>query len=373
MTQPLLFSPLTLRGLTLRNRVVVSPMCQYKAVDGHMQDWHVSHHSRFALGGVGLAFVEATGVLPGGRITHGCTGIWDDAHVQGLKRIADLYRTHGVHSAIQIGHAGRRASAERPWDGAQPITRTSGREARWQTVGPSPIPEREGAPVPHELTAGEIGDIIEAFGAAARRSLKAGFDIIEVHGAHGYLVHSFVSPFTNKRTDAYGGTREKRMRFALEVAETVRSVWPEDRPVFYRASCVDGVEGGLVIEDTVALALALKARGIEVIDCSSGGMTGSPTLGTKKLQPGYQVPLAAAVRKGAHIKTMAVGAILYPRQAEDILAQGDADLIAIGREFIADPQWAYRAALELGVENPHAILPPSYGFYLERRAAILER
>ena len=372
MSLPLLFSPFSLRGLTLRNRVVLSPMCQYQAVEGRMQDWHYQHHARFASGGLALGFVEATGVTRDGRITYGCTGIWEDAQVPALKRIVDLYHQYGAACGIQIGHAGRRASAERPWDGAAPIKRTNGPEAAWQRVGPSDVPEREGYPAPRALTESEIAGLIEAFVNAARRALAAGFDVLEIHGAHGYLIHSFFSPISNRRTDAFGGSRDKRMRFPLLVAEAVRSAWPKDKPLFYRTSSVDGIEGGVTIEDTVALAQALKACGVDLVDCSSGGMSGPATLSSAKITPGYQVPYAAAVRRQAGLPTMAVGAILEPRQAEDILVAGDADLIAIGRQLIAEPHWLYRAALALGHPDPAAILTSYYGFYLARRASVLD-
>lgn len=372
MPTALLFAPLTLRGLALRNRVVLSPMCQYQAVDGAMQDWHYQHHARFASGGLALGFVEATAVTRDGRITHGCTGIWDDAHVPALRRIADLYHGYGAAAGIQIGHAGRRASMERPWDGAAPIKRPDGHEPAWQSVGPSEVPERDGYPPPRALTEGEIDDLIAAFVAAAQRALAAGFDVLEIHGAHGYLIHSFYSPISNRRSDAFGGTRDKRMRFPLLVAEAVRAAWPDDRPLFYRTSSVDGIEGGVTIEDTVALAKALKARGIDLVDCSSGGMSGPATLSTAKITPGYQVPYAAAVRRQADLPTMAVGAILQPSQAEAALAAGDADLIALGRQLIAEPHWLYRAALELGHPEPASVLHRNYGFYLARRAAVLD-
>ena len=373
MTHAKLFTPLALRSATLRNRAVLSPMCQYQAVDGLVQDWHLAHHARFAAGGLALAFVEATGVTRDGRITHGCTGIWDDGHIPGLKRIADLYKAFGVLPGIQLAHSGRRGSALRPWDGARPIATRTGPEAAWQTVGPSALPEREGYPVPKELTEAEIGGLVAAFRAATLRALAAGFEVVEIHGAHGYLTHSFFSPHSNKRTDAFGGSLENRMRFPLMVTEAVRAAWPAEKPLFYRASCVDGVPGGLVIEDTVALARELKRRGVDAIDCSAGGMSGSASLSTAKIKPGFQVPYAAAVRKGAEIPTMAVGAIVEPRQAEAILADGDADLIALGRQVMAEPHWLYRAALELGEENPHAVLSKYYAFYLERRAAVLDR
>ncbi|MCP4328683.1 MAG: NADH:flavin oxidoreductase/NADH oxidase [Alphaproteobacteria bacterium] len=370
MTAPLLFTPLTVRGLTLRNRIVVSPMCQYQAVEGAMQDWHLQHHARFALGGYGLAFVEATGITRDGRITHGCTGIWNDEQIPRLIEVVKGYKAHGVATGIQIGHSGRRGSAARPWEGAAPLTADSP-DPPWQTVGPSALPERDGYPVPRPLEESEIMELIDAFRAAAKRCLRAGFDVIEIHGAHGYLIHSFFSPISNRRDDRFGGDLGGRMTLPLMVAETVREVWPDDRPVFYRASSVDNVDGGVTIEDTVALARELKARGVDVIDCSSGGMGGPATLSTKKLSPGYQVPFAEAVRRDAGIPTMAVGLIMDPKHAEEILAAGQADLIALARELMADPNWPYHAALELGLDDPHSVLPPWYAFYLERRADVL--
>ncbi len=372
MSVPLLFSPLALRGITLKNRICVSPMCQYQAVDGRMQDWHFMHHSRLALGGAGLIFVEATAVTRNGRITHGCTGIWEDGQIAGLRRVADMHRQFGATPAIQIGHSGRRGSAARPWEGAHPLAGTGPDEA-WETVAPSPIAEREGSPVPRELSAREIDTIVAAFAAAAKRSLEAGFDVVEIHGAHGYLLHSFFSPLSNHRNDEFGGSRVKRMRVPLMVAEAVRRVWPADRPLFYRVSAVDGVPGGLEIADSIALAGELKGLGVDVIDCSAGGMSGPATLSSKKIHPGYLVPYAAAIRREAEVATMAVGAILDGPQAEAILEAGDADLVAIARELMADGDWAYHAALALGLDDPYAVQPPKYAFYLERRAKVLER
>lgn len=368
----LLFEPLTIRDTVIRNRIVVSPMCQYKAVDGHVQQWHLAHHARFALGGAGVVFVEATAVLPEGRITHGCTGLWDDSQIEGMRQIAQLHRQHGAVPAIQIGHAGRRASSARPWEGAGPLA-VPGRGEPWEIIAPSPLREREGSPVPREMTPSDVDDVIDAFAAATRRALAAGFEIAEIHGAHGYLLHSFFSPVSNRRNDAFGGSVERRMRLPLLVAETIRAIWPASKPVFYRASVVDGIEQGLTVEDNIMLAIELGRSGIDVIDCSSGGMAGPATLSTKKIKPGYQVPLAAAVKRGSGLKVMAVGAILDGRQAETILRNGDADLIAIGREMLADPSWAYHAAVDLGVAEPWKVLPPEYGFYLERRAGVLER
>jgi len=373
MSIPALFTPLTLRGLTLRNRVVLSPMCQYSAIDGVVQDWHHQHHARFAAGGLALGFVEATGVTRDGRITHGCTGIWDDAQVPGLTRIVALYHSYGAACGIQIGHAGRRASAERPWDGAAPIRLDkTGPEAAWERVAPSAIAEREGYPVPHALTVAEIDALIAAFVSATKRALAAGFDVVEIHGAHGYLIHSFFSPHSKHRDDAFGGSLEKRMCFPLRIAEAVRSVWPDEKPLFYRASFVDGVPDGTTVEDTVALAKELKKRGVDAIDCSGGGMAGSISLSSNKLLPGFQVPYAAAVKREAQMASMAVGAIVEPKQAEAIIANGEADLVAIGRQFMAEPQWIYRAALELGHPEPDSVLTKNYAFYLSRRSNVLD-
>ena len=369
---PLLFTPLRIRNCELRNRIVVSPMCQYQAVDGHVQEWHFIHHGRLVLGGPAAIFVEATGVTRHGRITYGCTGIYDDSHIAGLKRLADLHHKYGAVSGIQLAHAGRRASATRPWEGSRPLTATDAEEP-WPTVGPSALPEKEGYPVPHALAEDEIDDVVESFTAAARRALAAGFDIVEVPGAHGYLLHSFFSPISNHRTDGFGGSLENRMRLPLMVTSAVRRVWPDDKPLFYRVSAVDLLEGGVIIEDTVALARELKSIGVDAVDCSSGGIAGSVTLSSRRLKPGFQVPYAAAVKRGADIPTVAVGAILDGPQAEQILESGDADLIALGRELLADPNWPFHAAEVLKIENPYAVLPKYYGFYLERRAAVLDR
>jgi 2,4-dienoyl-CoA reductase-like NADH-dependent reductase (Old Yellow Enzyme family) len=370
---PELFSPLTLRGLILKNRIVLSPMCQYLAVDGLMQDWHFAHHSRFALSGLGLAFIEATAVQRDGRITHGCTGLWDDGQIAGMKRIVELYHAHGTPVGLQIGHSGRRGSAHRPWEGAHPIGPEEKLEPAWPTVGPSALPEKPGSPVPRELNTTELEVLTHDFVATAQRALAAGFDVLEIHGAHGYLIHSFVSPISNQRNDGYGGTPEKRMRLPLEIVEAVRRVWPETKPLFYRVSAVDNVVGGLSLNETARLAAQLKERGVDVIDCSSGGMSGPATLSSAKIRPGYQVPYAEAIKRDAKIRTMAVGAILDGPQAETIISRGLADLVAVGREMLADPNWAFHAAEALSVADPYAVLPRYYAFYLERRAKVLER
>lgn len=371
MTTPILFTPLAIRGLMLRNRVVLSPMCQYYAEGGAVTDWHLAHHGRFALGGLGAALVEATAVSPDGRSTHGCTGLYDDAHIPGLARIVALYHGQDTAVGIQLTHSGRKASAFRPWDGAASLP-AQGPEPGWPTVAPSAIAVREGWPTPHALTHAEIGEVVLAFQTAARRALAAGFDFVELHGAHGYLLHSFFSPISNVRSDEFGGSLANRMRFPLMVCRAIREIWPAAKPLFYRTSAIDNVEGGLLIEDTIALAKALSEVGVDVMDCSSGGISGAVALAANqsRLRAGFQVPYAAAVRSQAKMKTMAVGLIIDPALAERVVADGEADLVALGRELIADPNWAYRAARELGLEDPHAVLPMSYGFFLRRRPAV---
>ena len=361
-----LFTPLSVRGVTFKNRIVVSPMCQYAAVDGHATDWHFDHHARFALGGVGGALVEATGILPEGRITPDCLGIWDDAHIPGLSRIVATYHRQGAAIGIQIGHAGRKASSTAPWDGGWALPEDDPRA--WQTVAPSAIAYHEDWPVPHELTEAEIEGIVEAFVAAALRAVAAGFDFVEIHGAHGYLLHEFVSPVSNKRTDRYGGSAENRMRLSLEVASRVRAVIPETMPLFYRASCIDRIPGeGLTLDDTVSLAAALKAVGVDVVDCSAGGILVRTNPGHIKEGPAFQVGFAERIRAEAGIATMAVGAITEPEQAEEIIASGKADLVALAREMLSDSNFAHRAALALGIERPDFVLPERYAFYLQFR------
>jgi 2,4-dienoyl-CoA reductase-like NADH-dependent reductase (Old Yellow Enzyme family) len=371
LEKPQLFTELELRNLNLKNRVVVSPMCQYMAIDGHVQDWHIGHHARFAFGGPALSFVEATGVTPEGRITHGCTGIWDDSHVAGFRNIVDLYKSQNIAVGIQIGHAGRKASAVRPWDGAQPIPETAIEESPWERIAPSAIPEQDGYPVPRSMSHQDILELVEAFASAAKRALDAGFDTIEIHGAHGYLIHSFFSPISNRRNDQYGGDLRRRMTVPLMITEAIRAIWPEDMPLFFRVSAVDNVAGGVTIEDTVELSKELKIHGIDVIDCSSGGMLGPATPSRAKLARGYQVPYAEQIKVDANVNTMAVGLIIEPEQAEAILINKQADLIALAREMMSDSNWTYHAALKLGHENPYDILPPSYAFHLQRRAGIL--
>jgi 2,4-dienoyl-CoA reductase-like NADH-dependent reductase (Old Yellow Enzyme family) len=365
-----LFTPLTLRGVTLRNRLTVAPMCQYSGTDGFIGDYHLVHLGRFALGGFGLVFVEATSVTPRGRISHGDVGLWSDDHVLGLARVVDFLHADGAVAGIQLAHAGGRASSLRPWDGGGPVTTGNARpgEAPWPTVSASAVPVGPGWPTPHALTREELGDVREAFVTATRRALVAGFDVVEVHAAHGYLLNQFLSPLTNRRDDEYGGSPEARMRFPLEVVEAVRAAWPEDKPLFVRVSSVDGSLDGVTVEDTVAFARELKARGVDMVDTSGGG------LGDGWQHPigyGYQVPFAQRVRAEADIPTMAVGLIVDARQAEAIIASGAADLVAIAREAQDDPNFAVHAARDL--TDSYDAYPVQAGPRLASRDRLLGR
>ncbi len=340
---PFLFTPFTLRNLTLANRIVVSPMCQYSAVEGVATEWHLVHLGQFALGGAGLVWIEATGVEPRGRITPACLGLWSDAHSKALEPVVAFFRKHGVAKlGIQLAHAGRKASTDVPWKGGKPLA-----EGRWETVSASAVPFDEGWPEPRAMDAAAMKEVREAFAAAARRAVACGLDAIEVHSAHGYLLHQFLSPFSNRRADAYGGSLENRMRFPLEVFDAVRHA-AQGLPVGARVSATDWAEGGWTLDDTVAYARELKKRGCDFIDVSSGG-----SLPRAKIPagPGFQVPFAAAVRADAVVPVIAVGFITDPVQAEDIVASGMADLVAIARGFLDDPHWPLHAARALGGEG----------------------
>ena len=373
MNEVPLFSSFKIKSKTFRNRIVLSPMCQYKAKDGVISDWHFQHYSRFAFSGLGAAFVEATGVSPEGRIGHGCTGIWSDSHVEGLSKVAKIFNEYNCLSGIQLAHAGRKASYLRPWDGASPITENDKAEPAWQTIGPSAIPINNSSPVPKEMTVEDINKVREDFKKAAQRADKAGFDIIEIHGAHGYLLHSFFSPLSNQRNDQYGGSFENRIRFALEIIAEIKSVWPDNKPLFYRLSSIDAPGQGANLEDNIKLAKSLKSVGVDVIDCSSGGITGSPVLTKSKIIPGFQVPYSEKIKKDAEISSMAVGAIISADQANEIISNKRADLVAMGRELLADTQWVYKAATYFNLENAKDYLPDSYSFYLSRRDEYLDR
>jgi 2,4-dienoyl-CoA reductase-like NADH-dependent reductase (Old Yellow Enzyme family) len=353
MSTPLLFQPVSFRSVTARNRIVVAPMCQYSANDGLGSDWHVQHLGSKAAGGAGIVMTEATHVSDIGRITPHCLGMWNDEHKALLTRLANVITLCGSVPAIQIAHAGRKASSQVPWEGGKPIPIDQG---GWQPVAPSALASVPGATVPHALSAGEVKDIVAQFAATAKMALEAGFKIAEIHGAHGYLGHSFLSPLSNQRNDVYGGALEGRSRFLMEVVEAIRGVWPSELPLWVRLSCVDWAPGGLTIEDTVAVAKRLAATGmVDLIDCSSGGVAHDQKI--PSLYPGYQVPFADAIRNQAGIATGAVGMITEPTHAAEIVANGRADVVLLARALLADPAWPIRAAKALGVKPE---LPSQY-------------
>ncbi len=343
-TMPQLFTPLQIRSITLKNRIVVSPMCQYSSEDGFANDWHFVHLGSRAVGGAGLVFTEATAVTPEGRISAYDLGLWKDEQIAELKRITAFIEAHGSITGIQLAHAGRKASLTEPWNGDRLVPVSEG---GWKTLAPSPIAFSPDKDTPLELTIVEIHEITAAFKASAKRALQAGFKVLEIHGAHGYLVNEFMSPLSNLRTDEYGGSYENRLRFLLEIIDAVRSVWPEELPLFLRISATDWVEGGWTTEDSVCLAGIVQERGVDLIDCSSGGNAAEAKIPAK---PGYQVPFADAVRK-AGILTGAVGIIVTPEQAEEILASGSADLIFMARELLRDPYFPLRAGNALGYDE----------------------
>lgn len=346
-------------------------MCQYASEDGGPTDWHLVHLGQFAMGGAGIVFCEETAVEERGRKSHHCAGIYRNEHIAGYRRINDFLRQHGAIPAIQIGHGGRKGSGCAPWDGYRPLTADDAKRGNppWQTVSASAIPANDAAPVPHALTREEIRGVIQSWGEAACRAAEAGYDIIEVHAAHGYLIHQFLSPLTNQRDDAYGGDLPGRMRLCLEIVEAVRNVWPAGKPVFMRVSAVDG-SGEWSMEDTVVLAHEAKARGVEVITTSSGGIAGPGTAAPVPRMPGYHVPYSERVRREAQVMTVAVGLITESGHAEDILQKGQADMIALAREMLWNPHWPAHAARELGVADYLDLLPLSYAWWLQRREDI---
>jgi 2,4-dienoyl-CoA reductase-like NADH-dependent reductase (Old Yellow Enzyme family) len=339
-----LFSSLRLRGIDFRNRIFVSPMCQYSAVDGLANPWHLVHLGSRAVGGAGLVMVEATAVTPEGRISPADMGLWSDAHTEALEPIARFIKAQGAIPGIQLAHAGRKASVDVPWRGGKPLDTASG---GWPTVAPSALPFAPGSPAPHTLERAEIDQIVQAFVAATGRARAAGFEVIELHMAHGYLLHEFLSPLSNQRDDDCGGGLENRARVPRRVAEAVRAHWPDHLPVFVRISATDWVEGGWDLPQSIQLARWLKDTGIDLIDCSSAGLVANARL---PAGPGFQTPFATAIREQAGIPTGAVGFITHPAQAEHIVATGLADVVFMAREFLRDPYWPMRAARELGVD-----------------------
>lgn len=349
---PHLFEPLTVRGITLRNRVGVSPMAMYSYTDGYSNDWQLVHLGAMAAGGAGLVIAECTAVEARGRITPGDVGLWSDAHVEPQRRMTSLVKQHGAVPGVQIAHAGRKACLQRPWDGGKPILADAA--GGWQVLGPSPIPFDVGYQTPLELGKAEIQEVKAAFVSAAARAVKAGFEWLEIHAAHGYLFHSFYSPLSNQRTDEYGGSFENRIRFLLETTQGVRGVWPERLPLAVRISGTDWTEGGWTVDESVELARRLKEAGVDLIDCSSSGNVANARV---PVGPGYQVPISEAVKRGADILTATVGLITTPAQADEIIRAGRADLVLLGLAMLRDPHWALHAAQELKQPVP---VPPQY-------------
>jgi 2,4-dienoyl-CoA reductase-like NADH-dependent reductase (Old Yellow Enzyme family) len=342
---PHLFDSFTLKSVTLRNRIGVSPMCMYSSADGMATDWHLVHLGARASGGAGLVIAEATAVSPQGRITPGDAGIWSDAHIEPLERINRFIRSQGAVPGIQIAHAGRKASAARPWEGGAHLKAGAG---GWETEAPSAV-AFGGAldTVPRALTVAEIQRVQGQFVAATKRALAAGYVWLELHAAHGYLAHEFLSPLSNQRTDQYGGSFENRIRFLMELTQQVRTVWPEQLPLTVRLSCTDWVEGGWTVDESVELARRLQSEGVDLIDCSSGGSAPNAKI---PVRPGYQVEFAARIRREANLATAAVGMITEPTQADEIIRNGEADIVLLARQLLRDPNWPLRAASELGVK-----------------------
>jgi 2,4-dienoyl-CoA reductase-like NADH-dependent reductase (Old Yellow Enzyme family) len=369
-----LFSSYTIRAVTLPNRIVLAPMMQCKASEGFANDWHFAHFAKFALGGFGTVMTEAVAVEPRGRITYGDLGLWSDDFIPGLRRITDFIHAQGAVAAIQLAHAGRKACWQRPWEGNGPLTMADAArgEPPWGLVGPSALSVGESYQVPEALSIQEIQQLIKKFGDAARRADDAGFDVIEIHGAHGYLIASFLTPLVNNRVDDYGVDRAGRMRFALEVVEEIRANWPQHKPLFFRISAEDGGgEGGWSLDDSVVLSIALRKAGVDIVDCSSGGLRTSATLANQARGPGYQVPFAERIRREGGVPTMAVGLILDGPQAEAIIRNDQADLVAIGRQAMFDPFWPHHAAQTLKSDTHFEAWDPSAGWWLDKRVGAL--
>ncbi len=367
--QPLLFTPITIRGVTSKNRIVVSPMCQYNSDDGGPGDWQMMHIGRLAVGGAGIIFGEETGVEARGRKTYKCAGIWDDKHIPMYRKLTDFIKEQDAVPAIQLGHAGRKASCHTATEDWRPLEDKDAADGMppWQGLAPSALDQLPRRFIPKAMDQDDIRTVLDAWREATRRSMDAGYDILEIHGAHGYLIHQFLSPVSNHRNDAYGGDRAGRMRFALEVAEVVRDAWPQDKPLFFRVSAVDGEGGIWSLEDTVALSKELKDRDIDLVDCSSGGISGDSEMPMVPRIQQFQAGFADRVRREAGIMTIAVGGITQAQQAEDILQSGRADLVALAREFLWNADWAAHAAKELGAVDPYGQMPHEYAYRLRQR------
>jgi len=373
---PSLFSPYTLRDVTFKNRIAVSPMSQYRAVDGMANDWHLVHLGRFALGGAGLVYVEATAVDKNGRRTHGDLGLWDDSHIPRLRAITDFLSAEGAVPGIQLGHAGRKASERRPWHNETPVDDediTLRDEAPWPAIAPSPLPYAQGWPAPTEMTSETITTVIDAFGQAAGRAHSAGFKILEVYAAHGFLVHQFLSPISNQRNDEWGGSLANRSRFAIEVAKSIRAQWPDSLPLAFRLSATDWIDGGLEVEDTIEVVRNLKSCGVDMIDVSTGGIGGKDRPRRMQISQGFQIPFASEIREALDIPVMGVGFLWDTHVCDKLIKEQNVDMIAIARELLSNPNWPLHAAKELGDNDNHELDPVEAGWWLMKRNRLLTK
>lgn len=372
---PLLFQPMQLRELVLSNRIVISPMCQHAAEAGHATPWHLVHLGKFALGGAGLILTESTAVDPRGRIGTADLGLWKDSQIKPLKAVVDFVHTNGGAIGVQLAHAGRKAGSQPLWEGGAALSEAllASDEEPWQRLGPSALPAGPGWSAPAVLGHEGIANIVQSFVDATARAVRAGFDVVELHFGHGYLVASFLSPNANHRADEWGGSLEGRMRLALEIARRVRAAWPAHKPLFCRLSAVDGSVDGWSLDDSIVLARELAQCGVDVIDCSSGGLTEETRALPVPRGLGFQVPFSERIRHEAKVRTQAVGMIVDARQAEAVLVEGKADLVALGREALFDPYWPHHAAVALGVDPGYKRWPVRHGVWLAKRAPGLAR
>jgi len=371
-----LFSPFALRDITFKNRIAVSPMSQYRSVNGYANNWHIVHLGRFAMGGAGLIYTEATAVESRGRRTHGDLGLWEDEQIQNLKPISQFVKDQGAIPGIQLAHAGRKASERRPWHGETPVDDEDVRlrnETPWQAISPSSIPYAEGWPSPKAMQVAEIEEVISAFGQAARRAIEAGFETIEVYAAHGFLIHQFLSPIANARTDEWGGSELNRQRFATAVASEIRNSIPEGIPLSFRLSATDWLEGGIESEQTIEISRALKKSGVDMIDCSTGGIGGTERPKRMEIKQGFQIPFAQEIKANAKIPTMGVGFLWDATHCEELISNGSVDMVALGRELLDDPNWALHAASTLDANENFKLWPEESGWWLMKRDRLLKK
>jgi len=371
-----LFSPFTLRDITFKNRIAVSPMSQYRSIDGYANNWHLVHLGRFALGGAALVYTEATAVEARGRRTHGDLGLWQDEHIEGLKPISQFIKDQGAIPGIQLAHAGRKASERRPWHGETPVDSEDIKlrdETPWQAIAPSSIPYADGWPAPNEMQTKEIEEVIVAFGKAAARAIESGFQTIEVYAAHGFLIHQFLSPIANTRTDDWGGSESNRQRFATAVADSIRNAIPDEIPLSFRLSATDWLEGGIETEQTIEIARALKQAGVDMIDCSTGGIGGTERPKRMEIKQGFQIPFAAQVREHAKVSTMGVGFLWDASFCEELINNQSVDMVALARELLDDPNWPLHAASILDETDNFERWPEESGWWLMKRERLLKK